>query len=213
MKTGELLRPGQLSGSLPNMIPSGSARKAILRPAAVIRHGTVTVTKASTADASASASASASADASAVTSAVARAAAGLGGSPRHGDHAEQRGQRNGQSDEVGGGEVAQRVQRPGESDDQHRDDEPQPRRNSRSVNGSAGGVTSGTAVTDLAPPASAMRPAVPASLVTRELAPRQQFRQLDLARVDAPDHGHHDGGQPGGSEPQPGGGGVAGTFC
>ena len=56
MNTGELLRPGQLSGSLPNVIPSGSARKAILRLTAVIRHGTVTVTKASTEMASHSAS-------------------------------------------------------------------------------------------------------------------------------------------------------------
>src|SRR5271167_433538 len=61
--------------------------------------------------------------ASAVTDAVAGAAAGVAGSPRDGDHAEQRGQRNGQGDEVGGGEVAQRVQGPGESDDQHRDDD------------------------------------------------------------------------------------------
>ena len=48
MNTGSLSRPGQLSGAAPNVIPSGSARKATLRPTAVVRAGTVTVTKAST---------------------------------------------------------------------------------------------------------------------------------------------------------------------
>ena len=63
----------------------------------------------------------------AVTGAVAGAPAGLASAPRDGDHAEQRSQRNGQGDEVGGGEVAQRVQRPGEPDDQDgHDDQPPP---------------------------------------------------------------------------------------
>jgi hypothetical protein len=48
MNTGELSRPGQLSGSAPSVMPSGSARKAILRLTAVARAGTVTVTNAST---------------------------------------------------------------------------------------------------------------------------------------------------------------------
>ena len=48
MNTGELSRPGQLSGSAPNVMPSASARKAILRLATAARHGTVMVTKAST---------------------------------------------------------------------------------------------------------------------------------------------------------------------
>ena len=48
MNTGELSRPGQLSGAAPSVMPSGSARKAILRVAAAARQGTVTVTKAST---------------------------------------------------------------------------------------------------------------------------------------------------------------------
>jgi len=48
MNTGKLSWPGQLSGEAPSVMPSGSARKAILRPAAAARAGTVTVTKAST---------------------------------------------------------------------------------------------------------------------------------------------------------------------
>ena len=56
MNSGELSRPGQLSGVAPSVMPSGSARKAILRLAAAARHGTVTVTKASTDRASHSAS-------------------------------------------------------------------------------------------------------------------------------------------------------------
>ena len=52
MNTGVLSRPGQFSGAAPSVMPSGSARKATLRPTAVTRAGTVTVTKASTAMAS-----------------------------------------------------------------------------------------------------------------------------------------------------------------
>ena len=47
MNTGELSRPGQLSGEAPSVMPSGSARKAILRLAAAARAGTVMLTKAS----------------------------------------------------------------------------------------------------------------------------------------------------------------------
>jgi hypothetical protein len=47
MNTGELSRPGQLKGSAPSVMPSGSTRKAIRRPTAAARAGTVTVTKAS----------------------------------------------------------------------------------------------------------------------------------------------------------------------
>ena len=49
MNTGELSRPGQLSGEAPSVMPSASARKAILRLAAAARHGTVMLTKASAA--------------------------------------------------------------------------------------------------------------------------------------------------------------------
>ena len=48
MNTGELSRPGQLSGAAPSVMPSASARKAILPLATAARHGTVMVTKAST---------------------------------------------------------------------------------------------------------------------------------------------------------------------
>jgi hypothetical protein len=45
----------------------------------------------------------------------------VAGSPDDGQHAEQRGQRDDQRDEVGRGKVAQGVEGSGESDDQHGD--------------------------------------------------------------------------------------------
>ena len=45
MNTGELSRPGQLSGEAPSVMPSTSARKAILPVATAARHGTVMLIK------------------------------------------------------------------------------------------------------------------------------------------------------------------------
>jgi tetratricopeptide (TPR) repeat protein/transcriptional regulator with XRE-family HTH domain len=53
-------------------------------------------------------------------------AGGLVASADDGDHAEQRGERDDQGDEVGGGEVAQGVESPGEADDQDGDDDQAP---------------------------------------------------------------------------------------